>query len=153
LRRATAGKDEIEKLRPIIERVVASRSSFAMLATAVKQQLLDDVVDAVGFAKAGLADILEGKRAKPDAWMGDIFVMDICRALDRAGIPVREKFKAEESHAQSFARAVADAVRLPLKGQLRKQMRRARQITRRPLSDIDIEYTPVLPGDIQWSDL
>jgi hypothetical protein len=141
LPRAKAPLHEVEALRPVIEEIVRTRDRFAKLEVEPRSGLVDDLVDAVGFAKADLADILAGKQAKPAAWTMDIFVRDVCDALRRAGIEALMDPDPEASHAQSLARAVADAAGLPDQGALFHQMQRARKIVKTRLPDIRLEVT------------
>jgi hypothetical protein len=101
--------------------------------------LTDTLVDAVGFAKAGLADILAGKNSRPAAWTMDIFVKDVCDALDKAGVKFTPSPDAGGSRAQSLAKAIAEVAGIPDQGNLYKQMQRAKHIDKRHLPDIHID--------------
>lgn len=105
---------------------------FARMSHDQRDQLVDALVRAIGFAKAGLTDILAGKQAKPAAWTLDIFVRDVCDALAAAGVPVLMDPNPEFSHAQSFAKELAELAGLrghgKSVGSLFKQMQRARKI-------------------------
>ena len=67
---------------------------------------------------------------KPTQWTGDIFIKDVCNALEKVGVPVLMHPDPELSHAQSLAKRIVEAVGLPVKGKLFKQMQRARRIQR-----------------------
>jgi len=95
-------------------------------------------VDAVGFAKAGLTDILAGKHVRPAAWTMDIFVCDVCDAMEQVGLEAVMSPDPGTSRAQDLARKVAEAARLPDQGNLYKQMQRARNIEKRRLPDVTI---------------
>jgi hypothetical protein len=134
----------VEALRPAIRQIVeglSRYSEFTSLDNGARDRLTDDLVDAVGFAKAGLADILTGKRVKPAAWTMDIFVRDVCDALQKVGVPVPMNSKAWASCAQFVAENVANTAGLPDRGDLFKQMQRAKRITKSRLPDIHISVT------------
>ncbi len=130
---ALADASETEGLRSVIREKIRGRgSAFARLSDQQREELVNALVRAVGFAKAGLSDITAGKQAKPAAWMLDIFVKDVCDALRAVGVPVLMDATAEFSHAQSFAKELAEAAGLQGHGKgvgnLFKQMQRARKI-------------------------
>lgn len=130
---AVADAREAEALRPAIFQMMLARGGvFTRMSKQQQNQLADQLVHAVGYAKAGLTDILAGKGVKPAAWVLDIFVKDVCDALAAAGVPVLMDPAPESSHAQSFAKELAEAAGLSghgkSAGNLFKQMQRARKI-------------------------
>lgn len=145
LRRAETDQATVEVLRPKIKGVVDGRTAanhvgqFARLTNEQRAALVDDLVDAVGFARAGLKDLLAGKQTRAEAWTMDIFVRDVCDALCKVGVPVSMHPDPSKSHAQSLALEVARVTRLPNQGKLYKQMQRANDITKRRLPDICFE--------------
>jgi hypothetical protein len=145
-RKAIAQAAEIEKLRPVIQEIVRTRHTLRDLSGGVQAELIDALVDAVGFAKAGLADILAGKEVKPAAWMRDILVTDVCDALRKAGVPVQMQADPACSHAQSLVKVVAEVAGLECDGTLYHQMQyqqphHKRRIKKTRLPDVYIEYT------------
>lgn len=143
LPRATANRSAAEVLRPVIRDIVQRRSLFATVPRPKQEALIDKLVDAVGYAKAGLADVLAGKQAKPKAWTADIFVRDVCDVLRQAGRRVSMNPNPKKSHAQSFIKELMEAAGLPDAGKLFKQMQRARDIEKKSLPDICVEVTVV----------
>ena len=117
-----------ETYRDLIRTQVLSLGIFAPLSGRSRDQLLDELVQAVGHAKNGLASIVGGKRARPAAWTLDIFTRDVCDALKKAGISVFMTPDPELSDAQAIVRDLALAVGLPSVGTMFKQMQRARRI-------------------------
>lgn len=103
---------EPEAYRGVICAVIGARNdnAFRRLSDEARQQLIDDLVHAVGHAKAGL--ILRGKRARTTAWTLDIFVKDVCDALKKVGMPVLMNSDPALSYAQSLAKEIAHAVGL-----------------------------------------
>ena len=135
--------DQAAALIPAIEPILQAQKVPVRNAKA-KRRLIDDLVHAVGFAKAGLPDI-EGSRAKPAAWLVDIFVRDVCDALKRAKIPALVNPCAAESHAQALAKDLADVAGLPNRGQLFHQMQRAGRIEKPRVGDATLR-----DGRIEW---
>jgi hypothetical protein len=90
--------------------------------------MIDALVDAIGFAKAGLADILAGKDTRSAARATNILVKDVCDALRAVGVATPMAPRRDESLAQRLADDLASLAGLPDQGQLFKQMQRARRI-------------------------
>jgi hypothetical protein len=145
VRRSEIDQATVEALRLKIKSVVDGRTvannvgRFTRLTSEQRAGLIDDLVDAVGFAKAGLRDVLAGKETRAEAWTMDIFVRDVCDALRKVGVPVSMHQDPSKSYSQSLAVEVARVCRLPNQGKLYKQMQRANDITKRRLPDIYIE--------------
>jgi hypothetical protein len=143
-RRAEAPRREAEAYRGTIDAIVGSRSDYAFkrLTNRQRMQLVDDLVDALGFAMAGLPPAVRGGRAMQAAWNLDIFVRDVCDALRRARVPVAMNADPSQSHAQLLARDIAVAAGLPGHGKrignLFKQMQRGRQIKKKSHPDASI---------------
>lgn len=116
------------QLRRIVEELIKRESRLCSLPADRQEVLVADVIDAVGYATAGLTDILAGKRAKPAAWTMDIFVHDVCAALRAVGIPYAMSPAHEESRAQCLAKRLAEAAGLAHRGELFHQMQRAQCI-------------------------
>lgn len=111
-------------------------NAFSQLDDVARDNLVDDLMDAVNFATTGLEGVLSGKDTKPAAWGMDIFVRDVCGAMRHAGMHVAINRDPDASLAQSLAREVAKAVgnidkasKLRGGGNLFKQMQRAKQIS------------------------
>jgi hypothetical protein len=138
LKRAEADVSEAEVHRRDVREAVRTRNVLGRLRDEVQDRLVDDLVDAIGYAKAGLADILSGKRVKPRAWMLDIFVKDVSDAMERAGILAVMDPDPEASHAQSLAMQLIRIAGLPEGGKLFKQMQRAKEILKTRLPDVYI---------------
>lgn len=125
---------EVRALRKKIAAAVAGRADNAIrkLNPDVRGSLVDDLVRAVRYAKIGLPNTVAGSRAKRSAWGMDIFVRDVCHALQRAGLPVLMNPDPQASLAQSLAREIARVAGLPDQGDLFHQMQRARKIETPP---------------------
>jgi hypothetical protein len=137
---AIAGVDAAgaEKVRGDIEGIFAKEATLRRLPSDKRAALVAALADAIGFAKAGLADILTGKRVKPAAWTMDIVVRDVCDALHADDLPVSMAYACRKSLAQRLADAVGAMAGLPDQGELFKQMQRAR--------DIEKAGAPTCPG-------
>ena len=117
-------------LRILIEGLVGSEDRLRRLPDDSRATLVATLVHAIGFARAGLADILAGKDTRPAAWTMDILVKDVRDALSAAGVPVPMDPRRDASTAQWLAGKLAAAAGLPAQGQLFKQMQRAQRIER-----------------------
>jgi hypothetical protein len=116
------------QLRAAIEEIAYRHEELRQLSDQAWEGMTDALVDAIGFAKAGLADILAGKETKPVAWAMDILVKDVCDALRAVGAPVFMNKCREDSLAQTLAGEITALAGLLDQGQLFKQMQRARKI-------------------------
>lgn len=121
-------------------RSVVDRFPAGALAPAKREALIQDLFDAVCFAKVGLKDLLAGKATKPEAWTADIFVKDVCDALCNAGRPTPMSANPQgKLHPQILAADVWSACKLPrIRGNLFKQMQRttAKRMEKRVLFTI-----------------
>jgi len=110
----------------ILQRYSFTRSLYDKDWNALVRELLD----AVCFARVGLSGLLGGKQAKPAAWTQDIFVKDVFDALATAQPRRRLSMNryGSRSLVQRLAGELAVAAGVPVKGELFKQMQRARQI-------------------------
>ena len=128
--RATAMLDAAgaAALRAAVEEIAYRDEALAGLSDQAWDRLIDALVDATGFAKAGLADILAGKDTRPAAWTTDVLVRDVCDALRTAGVPAPMTRRRDGSLAQRLADDLAALAGLPDQGELFKQMQRAREI-------------------------
>jgi hypothetical protein len=129
-RRVTAEFDAAgaAQLRAQVESIAYGHEELKQLPDQAWEGMLDALVDAIGFTKAGLADILAGKETKPAAWAMDILVRDVCDALRAVGAPVFMNKHREDSLAQTLVGELAALAGLPGQGELFKQMQRARKI-------------------------
>jgi hypothetical protein len=112
------------ELRTQVDSIIG-RQSWRRQLTGAKRGAL---VDAIGFARVGVENLLAGKRAKPAAWTMDIFVRDVCDALNAAGIAYTMTPTHQGSRAQLLAKQLAVAAGLPEQGELFHQMQAARKI-------------------------
>jgi hypothetical protein len=124
--RAVAGLDMSVPAK--VQAIAQRYGELARLPNEKRDTLIAALVDAIGFARAGLADILAGKRAKPAAWTMDILVKDVCDALRATGVAAPMATRRAESLAQILAGDLAALAGIPVKGQLFKQMQRARRL-------------------------
>jgi hypothetical protein len=125
-RRATAGLDAADGMELLTQvDSIIGRQSWRRQLTGAKR---DELVAAIGFARVGLENLLAGKRTKPAAWTMDIFVRDVCDALNAAGIAYTMTPTHPGSRAQLTAKQLAAAAGLPDQGELFHQMQRARRI-------------------------
>jgi hypothetical protein len=116
------------QLRAQVEEIAYRHEELKHLPDQAWEELTDALVHAVGFAKAGLADILAGKDTRAAAWATDILVKDVCDALRAVDAPVFMNKCREDSLAQTLAGDLAKLAGLPDQGELFKQMQRARKI-------------------------
>lgn len=119
---------EAARLRADIEEIAYRDEALRRLPDARWDSLIAALVDAVMFARIGLAHMLAGKRSKPAAWTTDILVRDVCDALSAAGIKLTMAARRDASLAQRLAGELAGLAGLPDQGELFKQMQRARRI-------------------------
>jgi hypothetical protein len=131
----------------MIEGLIARANSVPRLDPTARQKLIDDLVDALGFAMAGLRGVVRGKRARPDAWALDILYRDVSDALARAGIATTMHPDPALSRAQTLTKLIAEKVGLAGHGKrgvgnLFMQAQRSRKIEKRKLPDVLIQYTP-----------
>jgi hypothetical protein len=126
---------------------IVSRHVPARLTDAAWQQMIDDLIDALAYAMAGLRGVVRGKGARPDAWALDILYRDASDALARAGIPFTMHPDHAFSRTQSLVKEIAETFGLPGHdergvGELFTQAQRSQEIEKRKFPDVLIEYTP-----------
>lgn len=115
---------------PAIDPLRDALAAFDELAVNTHKQLIADLMAAISYALGG---VKAGKRHVSDKALGrHIFLADIRRALERAGLPVKQWEKHEygggESLYYQIAHAVADAFGLRLPQYLKPLALRAAQI-------------------------
>jgi hypothetical protein len=131
---------------------IVSRHVRARLTDAAWRQLIDQMMDSLAYAMAGLRGIVRGKQAKPNAWALDILYRDVSDALARAGIPFTMHPDHTRSRTQSLVKEIAERFGLPGHdehgvGELFKQARRGQRIEKRRFPDVQMEYT-LSTGDV-----
>ena len=143
-RQAEVNAPEVWQHRELIEAIIRNHVSLQLTEPA-RRRLVDDLVDAAGFALAGLVGVVRGKRARPRAWALDILLRDVSDALLRAGVASTMNPHPDLSRAQSLAKEIAEKIGVPGHsergvGNLFHQAQRAKEIekTRRP--NVLIEY-------------
>jgi hypothetical protein len=71
----------------LVRHALVDFDELAVLSSPIREQLVADLTDAIRFARAG---IKAGKRGMSDkALAQQIFLSDVSRALERAGLPVK----------------------------------------------------------------
>jgi hypothetical protein len=135
--------------RGLIEQIVHTHSDYvpAQITEAARQQLIDELVDAAGFALAGLSGVVRGRRARPAAWTLDILFRDVSDTLARVGGVSTMNPDPSLSHAQSMVKEIAEKIGLPGHGKrgvgnLFTQAQRSRDIERTKHPNALLEYTP-----------
>jgi len=118
----------VVELRAAIEEIAYRYEELKQLSDQAREGMLDALVDAIGFAKAGLANILAGKHTRSAAWTTNILVKDVCDALRAVGVATPMATHRDESLAQRLADDLAALAGLPDQGELFKQMQAARKI-------------------------
>jgi hypothetical protein len=116
------------ELRTQVDSIIGRQSWRRQLTGAKRGALVAALVDAIGFARVGLENLLAGKRTRPAAWTMDIFMRDVCDALNAAGIAYTMTPTHQGSRAQLLAKQLAVAAGLPDQGELFHQMQAARKI-------------------------
>jgi hypothetical protein len=125
---ATVDMAEVVELRTDVEEIACRHKELVKLLDDGWDALVAALVDAIGFAKVGLGDILAGKRARPAAWTTDVLVRDVCDVLRTAGVPAPMTQRRDGSLAQRLADDLAALAGLPDQGELFKQMQRGARI-------------------------
>jgi hypothetical protein len=148
-RRATAGfdTDGAAQLRTQVDSIIGRQSWRRQSTGAKRGALIAALVDAIGFARVGLENLLAGKHTKPAAWTMDIFVRDVCDALNAAGIAYTMTPTHPGSRAQLLAKRLAVAAGLPDQGELFHQMQRGPEIEKAGSATCPGKPIPVLG---QW---
>jgi hypothetical protein len=120
----------------LVRAVLADFDELALLSREPREQLVADLVDAICFARAG---VKAGRRGLSDkASARQIFLSDVGRALERAGLPAtrwRKRYDrgdgpdidAPESLWFRLAREIADAFGMALPKDLKLLGKRAAQ--------------------------
>jgi hypothetical protein len=145
-RRAEVNAQEVWKHRSLVEGMVSQRV-LTGLTHAAWRQLVDDLMDALAYATAGLRGVVRGRNTRANAWTLDILYRDVSDALARAGITSTMHPDHAFSRTQSLVKEIAETFGLPGHdergvGQLFTQAQRSREIEKRKLPDVLIEYTP-----------
>jgi hypothetical protein len=117
------------------------------------ERLVEDLIDAVGFALAGLDGVVRGRRTRASAWSLDIFVRDICDAMWRACLQVsmHPDPRNWSAKAQALALELVKMAGLPGHngegpGNLFKQMQRGRRIVKTQQPNLRLEKS----GSDEW---
>jgi hypothetical protein len=120
----------------LVRHALVDFEELAVLSSPVREQLVADLTDAIRFARAG---IKAGKRGMSDkALAKQIFLSDVGRALERAGLPAKRWRKrydhgdgpsvdAPESLFFRLAREIADVSGMALPRDLKLPGKRAAQ--------------------------
>lgn len=114
----------------LVRHVLVDFDELAVLSSETREQLVADLVAATSYARGG---IKAGKRHVSDEALGKhVFMFDIKRALERAGLPVKRWQKHDcgggESLYYQLAHALGDAFGLHLPQYLKPLALRAAQI-------------------------
>lgn len=121
----------------LVRHVLVDFDELSVLSGKTREQLVSDLVDTVRFARCG---VKAGKRGVSDnALAQQIFLADVGRALERAGLPAKRWRKryddgdgasddAPESFFFRLAREVADVCSMTLPQDLKLPGKRAAQI-------------------------
>jgi hypothetical protein len=114
--RVGARLGDMQELRQTIDAIVQTQAKseyrLRLLTDGARQQLIADLVHAVGSAWVGLSGAVRGSRSKPAAWNLELFVYDVCWAVWSARLPVTANRDPKLSLAQALARQVAIAAGL-----------------------------------------
>jgi hypothetical protein len=120
----------------LVRHAMVDFDDLALLSREAREQLVAELVDAVRFRRGG---VKVGKRGVSDkAVTQQIFLSDVARALERAGLPAKRWSKryndgdglspdAPESFLFRFTRGLADAFGLALPQDLKLPGKRAAQ--------------------------
>jgi hypothetical protein len=146
------GRQAVLRHRDLMEEIV-SRHLPAPLAGTAWKQLIEDMMDALAFAVAGLRGVVRGKRARPDAWALDILHRDVSDALARVAVSSTMHPDHSLSRTQSLVKEIAERFGLPGHdergvGNLFKQAQRGRWIEKTKHPDVLIEHTPAT-GEVE----
>jgi hypothetical protein len=120
----------------LVRHALVDFDELAVLSSPIREQLIADLTDAIRFARAG---IKAGKRGMSNkALVKQIFLSDVGRALERAGLPAkrwrkryegdRPSVDAPESLFFRLAREIADVSGMALPRDLKLPGKRAAQI-------------------------
>jgi len=114
----------------LVRHALVDFDELAVLSDQTREQLTDDLVDASRFARCG---VKAGKRGLSDkALAQQIFMSDVARALQRAGLPTKRwRKKYDNGGGESFlfrlAREVAKVSGIALPKDLKLPAQRAAQ--------------------------
>ena len=117
----------------LVRHMLVDFEELAVLPDEIREQLVADLVDAIGFWRAGVKPGKHGLSDEKEAQ--HIFISDVGRALERAGLPVKRWRKtyegdgpdidAPESFFFRLARALGDVFGIPLPKDLKLAGERA----------------------------
>jgi hypothetical protein len=114
----------------LVRHALVDFDELSVLSRKTREQLVEDLVDSIRFARGG---VNAGKRGTSNqALAQQIFLSDVGRALERAGLPAKRWRKRYDNDAgESFffrlAREVADVSDIPLPQDLKLPSQRAAQ--------------------------
>jgi hypothetical protein len=115
----------------LVRHALVDFDELSLLSCETRKQLVEDLVDSIRFARAG---VNAGKRGMSnEALAQQIFVSDVGRALERAGLPAKRwRKRYDNGGGESFffrvAREVADVSGIALPQDLKLPGQRAAQI-------------------------
>jgi hypothetical protein len=115
-------------LPDLVRAVLVDFAELAGLSSETHEQLVVNLMDAIGYARTG---VKAGKRGVSDkALVQQIFLSDVARALERAGLPVKRWRKqydsgGDESFYFRFAREIARIADIDLPKDLKLPGKRA----------------------------
>jgi hypothetical protein len=114
----------------LVRHALVDFEELGVLSPKTREQLVEDLVDSIRFARGG---VNAGKRGMSNQSLSQqIFLSDVGRALERAGLPAKRWRKqydngGDESFFFRLAREVADVSDIPLPQDLKLPGQRAAQ--------------------------